>query len=264
MLFRLADNLRSVATKVCEVCCLSQDVSKFRRFKPNPDGLNRYYEKCRRAGKHRPSILLMDRLREYGLKKATYEAMIAAQDNRCAICSRPPAPTKSLCIDHCHQTGATRSLLCPNCNSGLGRFGESIDFLRRAGEYLQKPRTVPKALPVIQGKVCTRCLEDKPLSSFPRWESTKNKRGVRCLECREEFKLPLIARQRLSQYKLTVRAYEAMLNEQGTACAICRRPQERLYIDHCHTTQITRGILCLDCNLGIGLFGDSCSARSII
>lgn len=61
-----------------------------------------------------------------------------------------------------------------------------------------------------------------------------------------------------SKYGISVAQYEEMLARQGGLCAICRKPptRKRLYIDHCHTTLVVRGLLCQKCNHAIGLLGD--------
>lgn len=64
--------------------------------------------------------------------------------------------------------------------------------------------------------------------------------------------------QRLKQYGLTVDSYERMRNGQSGMCAICLTPPRRgrLYVDHCHKSGRVRGLLCSDCNLGLGKFND--------
>jgi hypothetical protein len=42
-----------------------------------------------------------------------------------------------LSIDHCHNTGKVRGLLCDHCNKGLGLFKDNIDYLNKAIEYLK-------------------------------------------------------------------------------------------------------------------------------
>jgi hypothetical protein len=60
-----------------------------------------------------------------------------------------------------------------------------------------------------------------------------------------------------SNYGLSIDGYNALVAQQGGACAICRkRPEERLCVDHCHVTQKVRRLLCRKCNLGIGYFDD--------
>ena len=58
---------------------------------------------------------------------------------------------------------------------------------------------------------------------------------------------------RLRPHGLTVADYEAMLAAQGNACGICRRPFEGIpAIDHHHASGVVRGLLCSNCNVGIG------------
>jgi hypothetical protein len=60
-----------------------------------------------------------------------------------------------------------------------------------------------------------------------------------------------------SNYGLSIEGYNALLSQQGGACAICRKqPKQRLCVDHCHVTRTVRRLLCRMCNLGIGYFGD--------
>lgn len=78
-------------------------------------------------------------------KRERLLASLAAQNptrfNReaCAICGKPPHPKKGLALDHCHQSGALRGLLCDNCNLGIGCFGDSAELLTKAIHYLRLP-----------------------------------------------------------------------------------------------------------------------------
>jgi hypothetical protein len=82
-------------------------------------------------------------MRKYGMTPADFEWLLAEQDHRCAICEcvnngRPWH------VDHCHETGAVRGILCDVCNRGLGNFQESEKLLLRAADYLDR---VPPAFP---------------------------------------------------------------------------------------------------------------------
>lgn len=64
----------------------------------------------------------------------------------------------------------------------------------------------------------------------------------------------------LAQYGLTPADYDRMHEEQNGLCRICLRPEpvpgRLLAVDHCHSTGVVRGLLCGDCNRGIGMFKD--------
>lgn len=65
-------------------------------------------------------------------------------------------------------------------------------------------------------------------------------------------------------YGITPEDYNVLLREQNSCCAICGRHEtefaRRLHIDHCHDTNIIRGLLCVNCNVGIGKLGDTVEA----
>ena len=72
---------------------------------------------------------------------------------------------------------------------------------------------------------------------------------------------PNIARMKLddslrSKYGITVEDYERMHNEQGGVCVICQNA-DKLVVDHDHITGKVRGLLCHNCNLGLGHFKDN-------
>lgn len=76
----------------------------------------------------------------YGLPYGTYDKMLEAQSGRCAICGtlEPRGVGKRFHVDHCHETGVVRGLLCIECNIGIGKLKHSEDTLHKAIEYLQK------------------------------------------------------------------------------------------------------------------------------
>src|SRR5690349_10956085 len=73
-------------------------------------------------------------LGRYGLSPVDYEAMAQRQRHRCPICRKPL--TRGV-IDHDHQTGRVRSILCDADNKALGLMGDDPDRVQRASEYLR-------------------------------------------------------------------------------------------------------------------------------
>ena len=78
-------------------------------------------------------------MRNYGLCKEDFEMMLVEQKNKCIICgfefteeSKSTRPH----VDHCHDSGEVRGLLCGNCNAGLGQFKDDTQKLQSAIEYL--------------------------------------------------------------------------------------------------------------------------------
>lgn len=58
------------------------------------------------------------------------------------------------------------------------------------------------------------------------------------------------------KYGLTEQQYTSMQEEQGGLCALCSR-RKKLVVDHCHSTGKVRGLLCDQCNTGMGMLGDT-------
>jgi hypothetical protein len=80
-----------------------------------------------------------DLRRKYGITAADYDRMLAAQGGVCAICGRPPK-TRRLNVDHDHNTGRIRGILCWRCNKGLQFFSDDAKHLRRAAAYVKRTR----------------------------------------------------------------------------------------------------------------------------
>lgn len=84
------------------------------------------------------------RLRDkYGITVEAYNELRAQQGGRCAICNKPESTVhsgsrRSMAVDHDHDTGAIRGLLCNNCNRALGLFGDDLTVLQQAVAYLSQ------------------------------------------------------------------------------------------------------------------------------
>lgn len=76
--------------------------------------------------------------KKYGITLEKYDEMLSEQDYRCYICHKHEDKLdRSLAVDHCHETGKVRGLLCGNCNRFLGQIDDNIDIAERLVKYLQ-------------------------------------------------------------------------------------------------------------------------------
>ena len=74
-------------------------------------------------------------MRRYGITPMQYDRMAK---NGCQICGTKSCGTgKRLAVDHNHETGKVRGILCTSCNNGLGRFNDRADLLQSAIDYLK-------------------------------------------------------------------------------------------------------------------------------
>jgi transcription initiation factor IIE alpha subunit len=78
------------------------------------------------------------RAKVYGLTHGEVEAMLASQGGRCSICEC--RIDLSAAIDHDHDTGQVRGLLCPKCNTALGLLDDNPERMERAASYIRRNR----------------------------------------------------------------------------------------------------------------------------
>lgn len=84
-------------------------------------------------------------LARFGIDTTYYDELLAAQNGACAICGRPEwridkrtLKPRALAVDHCHDTGRVRGLLCFSCNVAIGFFENSPEFAEAAAQYLRR------------------------------------------------------------------------------------------------------------------------------
>lgn len=75
---------------------------------------------------------------KYGITPEQFKEMYKQQDGKCKICNEVPSTKRGLHVDHCHDTGKVRGLLCHGCNVALGSFKEDVKLLEKAIEYLKE------------------------------------------------------------------------------------------------------------------------------
>lgn len=79
------------------------------------------------------------RLNRHGITKDQFYEILEQQDGKCALCDKTfETIWKNDChIDHCHETGRTRGILCMKCNVGLGMLGDNEEGLLKAISYIK-------------------------------------------------------------------------------------------------------------------------------
>src|SRR5205814_1597310 len=109
---------------------------------------------------------------------------------------------------------------------------------------------------------CRDCGLEKPDSDFPRNRSTSSGRGAYCKDChnrrgRESVRKAGGSRHYHLRQKYGMGADEVkeLTIRQGGLCAVCRM-QPAVQVDHDHETGSVRGVVCLNCNGGMGHFRD--------
>jgi hypothetical protein len=121
--------------------CLSCHRDRTREWhEKNPDRVLETRRRQRLSGQAKRWDL-RKRARNLGLDPDVIVAYYEVHHGRCEICNDPPRPGgRDLNMDHDHETGAFRGMLCDGCNNGLGRFRDDVGRMESAIEYLKKHR----------------------------------------------------------------------------------------------------------------------------
>ncbi|TMR93492.1 endonuclease domain-containing protein [Nonomuraea basaltis] len=212
--------------KFCPRCSEIKTHAEFGSNRSSKDGLTAYCRACHtvvvrenKIKNHGSDRNYKLKLR-YGITEDDFERMLARQGGLCAICRAVPGTF----VDHSHQTGQVRGVLCFNCNNGLGHFGDNTVLLELAALYLG-------------GEIL-----------WPEFVILPERRGADSVARTRGYHLA-------QRYRLRHEDVERMVSAQHGLCVVCwDRPPE--HVDHCHRTGDVRHALCLPCNTGIGQFRD--------
>lgn len=143
------DRENATGLRICTACKLDKPLAAFRRCSRSLNGRKRECKPCfssrvqvwyLESGKNRvQDNSRRNHLRKmYGLTVEEFHAMVDAQDERCAVCGWSEC---RLLVDHDHETGEVRGLLCHLCNVALGMAEDSVERLQELIAYLHKHRS---------------------------------------------------------------------------------------------------------------------------
>ncbi len=112
-------------------------------------------------------------------------------------------------------------------------------------------------------KTCIRCKEKQSLDKFGNHPTAKDGKRNQCNSCRYQIRLEKDPDYRIKQrdwnfgrYGITSKEYDQIKNQQNNTCKICKE-EKKLFVDHDHSTNLVRGLLCHHCNTMLGLAKDS-------
>lgn len=131
----------SPGTNYCSSC---DEYKPFDAFYARKTGHNGRAWECRQCNKNREQRtcrINWDRKKNYGISADEYQFLLKKQQGLCAICGNPEKKVFNgklcnLAVDHNHETGKIRGLLCNACNVGLGSFRDDAETLKNAIDYL--------------------------------------------------------------------------------------------------------------------------------
>lgn len=185
---RLPPELRGdTATELpCMRCKVTKPVGDFWKRSATARGYQTWCKACTRQARSErertpedPKLTRKYKLKEaYGITLEDYDAMYQRQDGRCAICGDVKEPwepgagvggrKRFLVVDHDHETSQVRSLLCWNCNCGLGQFREDPRIMLAAAAYAKQWST-PCVVPYVP--LASSALGQRSVASSLHWRS---------------------------------------------------------------------------------------------
>lgn len=114
---------------------------------------------------------------------------------------------------------------------------------------------------VYKFKPCSRCKIDKPIEVFQKRSRSKDGLSSYCDSCTKELYRSKYSKSRIKNtYGIEYSHVESLIKSQSNRCAICSnifKELSEMHIDHCHKSGNVRGLLCHNCNSGIGMLKDS-------
>ena len=130
----------SEPTKTCSAC---KEGKSLKDFYVRDKKTQRRATVCKTCDKERIRMRYLQS--KFGISYDDYCEMERNQNVVCAICGQFETHRRGqrLCVDHDHETGKTRGLLCHHCNTGIGLLGDNISTLQNAIDYLTRHEPQP-------------------------------------------------------------------------------------------------------------------------
>lgn len=133
--------LVATGMKRCNAC---REIKPLESFHKSANAAGGRTDRCKVCARHNLRKNYFHRV--YNISLDDYDALFKKQKGVCAICKLPPRTVgrdgktlTPLHVDHDHENGAVRALLCHSCNTAIGHFNHDVALLQAAIEYLRQP-----------------------------------------------------------------------------------------------------------------------------
>jgi hypothetical protein len=137
-------------SKICKTCGVEKSLELFHKSPKSKLGVMSSCKKCAhqylqekrkdpaQKEKHKEYGRRSSLKSRYGITIEDYDELYKLQNGLCKICKSTDKGTKRLSVDHNHESGKVRGLLCQKCNRGLGLFNDSIFLFTEAIKYIKE------------------------------------------------------------------------------------------------------------------------------
>lgn len=130
---------QKIPKKVCTSCKREKKLTEFYKDARKRDGRTAQCKKCRSKKYDRTPAKRCANLRyRYGISLEEFEFKLAEQGGACALCAKKYIKGNNrFHVDHCHENGHIRGILCHDCNTALGKLGDTVESIEKVLEYLK-------------------------------------------------------------------------------------------------------------------------------
>jgi len=124
-------SLANTSERICTKCEILKPLSEY-SYRTNKTTRFSHCKSC---------VRINQITKKMGISPEFYLQMVKDHGGKCSICNVYESTlAKGLAVDHDHETGKIRGLLCSQCNTGLGMFKDSLTFLTNAIDYLKRTK----------------------------------------------------------------------------------------------------------------------------
>lgn len=128
--------------KTCTKCKEEKSLDQFHKDKRALSGTQSRCKECQREDKKVLSLYYREHhlLSKYGIDLEGYDNLLKSQNSQCRVCGieEKYCENSRLAVDHNHETGGVRGLLCKKCNQAIGLLQDNPDNCVAAAEYLKE------------------------------------------------------------------------------------------------------------------------------